>query len=472
LGKATAKQGNIMDGTLNQNDISHVVEADKAHIWHHLIQHKPFETGEPRIIVEGKGIRVWDQNGKEHIDGVSGGVWTVNVGYGRESIANAVRDQLLKLNYFAGAAGTVPGALFAEKLIKKMPGLSRVYYCNSGSEANEKAFKMIRQIAHKKYGGKKNKILYRDRDYHGTTIATLSAGGQDERNAQYGPFTPGFIRVPHCLEYRAQWDLTGEAYGKRAADAIEEVIISEGPDTVGGICLEPVTAGGGVITPPDGYWDRVQEICQKYDILLHIDEVVCGLGRTGTWFGYQNYGIKPDMVTMAKGVASGYAAIACLVTTEEVFDSFKDNPDDKMNYFRDISTFGGCTAGPAAAMENMRIIEDENLLDNTVKMGARMIENLDQLAEKHSVIGDVRGAGLFCGAELVKDRKTKEPEDEKLVQAVVADCAAQGVLIGATNRSLPGLNNTLCFSPALIATPDDIDQITEAVGKSLTKIFG
>ena len=461
-----------MDGTLNQNDISHVVEADRAHIWHHLIQHKPFETGEPRIIVEGKGIRVWDQNGKEHIDGVSGGVWTVNVGYGRESIANAVRDQLLKLNYFAGAAGTVPGALFAEKLIKKMPGLSRVYYCNSGSEANEKAFKMIRQIAHKKYGGKKNKILYRDRDYHGTTIATLSAGGQDERNAQYGPFTPGFIRVPHCLEYRAQWDLTGEAYGKRAADAIEEVIISEGPDTVGGICLEPVTAGGGVITPPDGYWDRVQEICQKYDILLHIDEVVCGLGRTGTWFGYQNYGIKPDMVTMAKGVASGYAAIACLVTTEEVFDSFKDNPDDKMNYFRDISTFGGCTAGPAAAMENMRIIEDENLLDNTVKMGARMIENLDQLAEKHSVIGDVRGAGLFCGAELVKDRKTKEPEDERLVQAVVADCAAQGVLIGATNRSLPGLNNTLCFSPALIATPDDIDQITEAVGKSLTKIFG
>ena len=461
-----------MDGTLNQNDISHVVEADKAHIWHHLIQHKPFETGEPRIIVEGKGIRVWDQNGKEHIDGVSGGVWTVNVGYGRESIANAVRDQLLKLNYFAGAAGTVPGALFAEKLIRKMPGLSRVYYCNSGSEANEKAFKMIRQIAHKKYGGKKNKILYRDRDYHGTTIATLSAGGQDERNAQYGPFTPGFIRIPHCLEYRAQWDLTGEAYGKRAADAIEEVIISEGPDTVGGICLEPVTAGGGVITPPDGYWDRVQEICQKYDILLHIDEVVCGLGRTGTWFGYQNYGIKPDMVTMAKGVASGYAAIACLVTTEEVFDSFKDNPDDKMNYFRDISTFGGCTAGPAAAMENMRIIEDENLLDNTVKMGARMIENLDQLAEKHSVIGDVRGAGLFCGAELVKDRNTKEPEDEKLVQAVVADCAAQGVLIGATNRSLPGLNNTLCFSPALIATPDDIDQITEAVGKSLGKIFG
>jgi len=461
-----------MDGKLYDNDISQIVEMDRAHIWHHLIQHKPFETGEPRIIVEGKGMRVWDQKGKEHIDAVSGGVWTVNVGYGRESIANAVRDQLIKMNYFAGSAGSIPGALFSQQLLEKMPGMSRVYYCNSGSEANEKAFKMVRQIAHKRYGGKKHKVLYRDRDYHGTTIACLSAGGQDERNAQYGPYTPGFVRVPHCLEYRAQWDLTGEAYGQRAADAIEEVILAEGPDTVGALCLEPVTAGGGVITPPEGYWQRVQEICKKYDILLHIDEVVCGVGRTGTWFGYQNYDVKPDLVTMAKGVASGYAAIACLVTTEEVFDLFKDNADDPMNYFRDISTFGGCTAGPAAAIENMRIIEDENLLSNTLAMGAHMMDNLNALADKHPVIGDVRGKGLFCGAELVSDRASREPAPEKMVQAVVADCMAQGVVIGATNRSVPGFNNTLCFSPALIATKDDINQITDAVDQALGRVFG
>ena len=461
-----------MNTLIRENDLSHVIEADRAHVWHHLLQHKPLETGEPRIIVEGKGMRVWDQKGKEHIDAVSGGVWTVNVGYGRERIANAVRDQLIKMNYFAGAAGSIPGAIFAEKLIEKMPGMSRVYYCNSGSEANEKAFKMIRQIAHKRYGGKKHKVLYRERDYHGTTIATLSAGGQDERNAQYGPYTPGFVRVPHCLEYRAQWDLSGEEYGRRAADAIEEVILAEGPDTVGGLCLEPVTAGGGVITPPEGYWERVQEICKKYDILLHIDEVVCGVGRTGTWFGYQNYGVKPDMVTMAKGVASGYAAIACLVTTEDVFDLFKDDSSDPMNYFRDISTFGGCTAGPAAAIENMAIIEEEGLLDNTLKMGEHMVENLNALSEKHAVIGQVRGKGLFCGAELVADRASKAPVDEKLVQAVVGDCAAQGVLIGATNRSIPGFNNTLCFSPALIATADDINEITDAVDRSLTKVFG
>jgi taurine-pyruvate aminotransferase len=461
-----------MNTPFSPNDLTAVIEADRAHLWHHLMQHKPLETNDPSIIVEGKGMRVWDATGKEHLDAVSGAVWTVNVGYGRERIAKAVYDQLVKMNYFANSAGSIPGSVFAEMLIEKMPGMSRVYYTNSGSEANEKAFKMVRQIAHKRHGGKKHKILYRDRDYHGSTLAAMSAGGQDERNAQYGPFAPGFVRVPHCMEYRAQWDLSGEEYGAKAADAIEETILREGPDTVGALCLEPVTAGGGVITPPEGYWPRVQEICRKYDVLLHIDEVVCGVGRTGTWFGYQHYGVEPDFVTMAKGVASGYAAIACMVTTEEVFAMFKDDASDPLNYFRDISTFGGCTAGPAAAIENMKIIEEEGLLENTTRMGERMLDNLHALAEKHAVIGDVRGKGLFLGAELVSDRTSKEPCAEKDVQAVVADCMAQGVIIGATNRSVPGFNNTLCFSPALIATADDIDEITQAVDKALTKVFG
>ncbi|MEM9230199.1 MAG: aminotransferase class III-fold pyridoxal phosphate-dependent enzyme [Pseudomonadota bacterium] len=460
-----------MNHALTANDLTHVIEADRAHLWHHLIQHKPFETIDPKIIVEGRGMRVWDAAGKEHIDAVSGGVWTVNVGYGRETIADAVREQLVKMNFFAGSAGSVPGSQFAKRLIEKMPGMSRVYYTNSGSEANEKAFKMIRQIAHKRYGGKKHKILYRERDYHGSTIAAMSAGGQPERNAQYGPYTPGFVEVPHCLEYRSQFgDVTD--YGERAAREIERVILREGPDTVGALCLEPVTAGGGVIPPPEGYWEVVQEICQKYDILLHIDEVVCGVGRTGTWFGYQNFDVKPDFVTMAKGVASGYAAIACLVTTEEVFNMFKDDVTDPLDYFRDISTFGGCTAGPAAALENMRIIEDEGLLDNTLTMGALLMENLRGLKDKHKVVGDVRGKGLFCGLELVADRATKEPAAEKQVQAVVGDCMAQGIVIGATNRSLPGYNNTLCLSPALIATKDDIDQITDGIDQAITRTFG
>ena len=455
-----------------ENDYSGIVEADRANVWHHLTQHKKFESVDPLIIIEGKGNRVWNQKGREHLDATSGGVWTVNVGYGRAEIADAVRDQLLKMNYFAGAMGTIPGARFAERLIEKMPGLSRVYYSNSGSEANEKAYKIVRQISHNKYGGKKQKILYRQRDYHGTTIAALASGGQDQRKDQYGPFPDGFVEVPHCLEYRSQFGDVQD-YGVRAANAIEEVILREGADTVGALVLEPITAGGGVITPPQGYWERVQEICKQYEILLIIDEVVCGLGRTGTWFGYQQFGIEPDMVTMAKGVASGYAAISCTVTTEAVFDMFKDNADDPMSYFRDISTFGGCTGGPAAALENMRILEDEKLLENCAEIGEYLFGQLEELAARFpKVSGQVRGKGLFQGLELVKDVETREPLDESLVQGIVADCMQNNaVIIGATNRSLAGFNNTLCLSPALISTKSDMDEVISAIDGAMERVL-
>ncbi|NRA56325.1 MAG: aminotransferase class III-fold pyridoxal phosphate-dependent enzyme [Gammaproteobacteria bacterium] len=454
---------------VNEFDSQQVVAQDRKHVWHHLTQHKPFEEKDPMVIVKGLGMRVWDAKGNEYLDAVSGAVWTVNVGYGRTEIADAVRDQLVTLNYFAQTAGNVPAAQFAEKLISKMPGMNRVYYSNSGSEANEKAFKIVRQIAAKKYGGKKYKILFRERDYHGTTITALSATGQFERKNQYGPFTPGFVEVPHCCEYRSQWGDVDD-YGIRAANEIERVILEEGADTVGALCLEPITAGGGVIEPPQGYWDRVQEICKKYDILLHIDEVVCGLGRTGKWFGYQHYGVKPDMVTMAKGVASGYAAISCTVTTEEVFNAFKEDDDARMGYFRDISTFGGCTAGPAAALVNMQIIENENLLENVTQQGEYLLGCLNGLMAKYDVIGDVRGKGLFVGFELVKDRVTKEPMDESLAIAIGAHCMQNGVIIGRTNRSFKEFNNTICLSPALIVTKVEIDIIVKALDEALAEL--
>lgn len=444
-----------------------IISEDKAHVWHHLSQHKPLENTDPMVIVEGKGLRVKDIHGREYLDAVSGGVWTVNVGYGRESIADAVRDQLAKMCYFANSAGSIPGALFAEKLIEKMPGLSRVYYSNSGSEANEKGYKLVRQLAALKNNGEKHKILFRDRDYHGTTITALSSTGQLQRKDQYGPFTPGFVSVPHCMAYRSP-NGDDPDFGVQSAREIEKVILREGPDTVGSIILEPITAGGGVITPPEGYFETVQEICKKYGVLLHIDEVVCGMGRTGKWFGYQHYGVKPDIVTMAKGVASGYAAISVTATTEDLFNEFLAEPAEKMHYFRDISTFGGCAGGPAAALENMRIIEEENLLDNVVKMGDYLLDSLSELKEKHNIIGDVRGKGLFVGAELVKDRQSREPVDESVAVKVAAHCLQQGVMIGRTNRSFPKHNNTLCLSPALICTKDDLDEIVTAIDNALT----
>ena len=455
---------------VNEFDAEQVVSDDRNHVWHHLTQHAPFQEKAPVVMVEGKGARIKDINGNEYLDALCGGVWTVNVGYGRESIAKAVYDQLLKMCYFANSAGNVPGAMFADKLIDKLPGMGRVYYSNSGSEANEKAYKMVRQLAELENNGKKHKIIFRHRDYHGTTITALSSTGQFERKNQYGPFTPGFVEMPHCCCYRCPF---GKEFGKcniECAHALEDTIKQEGPDTVGAVVLEPITAGGGVIPPPGNYFEIIQEICKKYDVLLHIDEVVCGLGRTGKWFGHQHYDVKPDMVTMAKGVASGYAAISCTATTEAVFERFKADPTDRMHYFRDISTFGGCTAGPAAALENMRIIEEENLLQNVNEMGDYLMSRLHELKEKYQVIGDVRGKGLFAGLELVKDRQSKEPVEESLPIQICADCMAQGVIIGRTNRSFRDYNNTLAMSPSLISTKDDIDEIVTAMDNAFQKL--
>ena len=459
-----------MNKPVEPTDMDSLVELDREHVWHHLSPHRAIAAREkdPLVITRGEGMRVWDQNGKEHLDAVSGAVWTVNLGYGRERIANAVRDQLVEMCYFAGSAGNLPGIRYAERLISKMPGMSRVYYCNSGTEANEKAFKMVRQISAKD-GGRKHKILYRDLDYHGSSIGVLSACGQGERRAQYGPFVPGFVEVPHVSRYRSRFGDDPD-FGVKAAREIESIIEREGPDTVGALCIEPITAGGGAILPPEGYLETVEEVCRRHGVLLHIDEVVCGLGRTGKWFGYQHYGIRPDIVTLAKGVASGYAAIAVTVTTEAVFDRFRED-DDPMGYFRDISTFGGCAAGPAAALETMDIIEEENLLENVTETGEYLMEKLRALQNRHESIGEVRGRGLFAGIELVVDRHTREPVHESVPMAIAADCMEQGVVIGRTNRSnLGGMNNVLLLAPALIARPDDIDRIVDAIDGALGRV--
>ncbi|MGI9310643.1 MAG: aspartate aminotransferase family protein, partial [bacterium] len=366
-----------------------IVNDDKSHAWHHLSQHKTLQDSDPLVVVEGDGMRLRDLNGKSYLDATSGGVWTVNVGYGRARIADAVRDQLARMCYFANTASNIPAARLAQQLASKMPGISRIYYSNSGSEANEKGYKLVRQLAAMKNDGRKHKIIYRQRDYHGTTITALSSTGQSQRKDQYGPLTPGFVEMPHCSAYHAP---NGDHpdFGVQAARELEKVILREGADTVGAVVLEPITAGGGVIVPPPGYFETIGEICRKYGVLLHMDEVVCGMGRTGKWFGYQHFDAQPDIVTMAKGIASGYAAISVTATTEALFDQFLAEPSDTMHYFRDISTFGGCAAGPAAALENMRIIEEENLLDNVNRMGDYLLGRLEELKDKHPLVGDVR----------------------------------------------------------------------------------
>ena len=444
-----------------------IIQNDKDHIWHHLTQHKAFELSDPMIVSKAKGMIVTDTKGNEYLDGTSGGVWTVNLGFGRDDMVEAVSNQLSKIPYFAGTFGNEPAAEYAKEVTSLMPGLDRVYYSNSGSEANEKGYKMVRQLAHFHNEGKKHKIIYRDRDYHGTTIGAMSSTGQLQRKKQYGPFVPGFVEMPHCCCYRCPF---GKKYGEcniECATVLEDIIKTEGPDTVGSVVLEPITAGGGVIPPVPEYFPIIESICRKYDVLLHIDEVVCGIGRTGKWFGYQHYDVQPDIVTTAKGLAAGYAAVSITVTTERLFDMFKEDPSNIDSYFRDISTFGGSTAGPAAALEVLKIIKREKLIENINVVGDYLKNKLLELQDKHEMIGEVRGKGLFCGVELVKDRITKEPVDEKVAIAVAGHCFQNKVMIGRTNRSFETNNNVLLFSPAFICSKNDIDLIIESVDNAL-----
>ncbi len=455
-------------------DVEEMLSGDKNSLWHHMKPHSCFENQEQMIIVEGKGLTVTDIRGREYLDATSGGVWSVMVGYGRDSIAEAVCEQMKKMPYFAGVFGNIPAIKFANKLLEKLPRLQKVYFSNSGSEANEKAFKIVRQAAKIDPARKgKYKILYRDRDYHGTTIGALSASGQSERKDHFGPFVEGFVEVPQCLCYRCDFKKTYPGCNMECATAVEDIILKEGPETVGGIVLEPITAGGGVLPPVKEYYPTVQEICKRHGVWLIMDEVVCGFGRTGKFWGHEHYDVDPDMVTMAKGLASSYEALSATAVKQEIYDIFLNdltNPDQRLNFFRDISTYGGCTAPMTAALESTRIIEDENLVENSREMGDYLLEQLVTL-KKLPNVGDVRGVGLFCGLELVTDQQSNSPVSEQQMATLMGNIIGEGVIVGRTNNSLPGMNTILNFAPCLIVTREQIDQIVAAVRKGIEKTF-
>ena len=447
-------------------DIDEMVTADRECLWHHLKPHNVFkEKKEQMIIVEGNGLIVKDIRGREYLDATAGGVWGVVVGHGRKSMAEAVSAQLQTIGYYAGGVGTIPSIKLAKKLTELLPGLGKIFFSNSGSEANEKAFKIIRQLSHINEGRKgKYKILYRDRDYHGTTIGALSATGQEERKRHFGPMAKGFAGFPPALCYRCAFGKQYPDCNIECARALEDLILKEGPDTVGGVIVEPITAGGGILIPVKEYYPVLQEICRKYGVYLILDEVVCGFGRTGKFWGHEHYDCDPDMVTMAKGVASCYEPLSVTAIKDDIYDLFLDtgSPDKRLNYFRDISTYGGCTGPMAASLENIRIIENEDLVENSRIVGRHLLEGLKML-EDFPIVGDVRGKGLFCGVEFVKDKKTKEPITEAQMGKIMGDVAAQRVLVGRTNSSLPGMNTIMNFAPALVATKDQMDRIVAAV---------
>jgi taurine-pyruvate aminotransferase len=447
-------------------DAEAYLEDDRDLVWHHLTRH---EGALFPLMVKGEGLRLWDVNGKEYLDATSGGVWCVNLGYGRKEIVEAAAAQLLRLPYYVGSAGNLPSVDLARALLKHAPGLSRVYFSSSGSEANEKAFKMIRLVSYLKKDSR-SKILYRDRDYHGTTLGALSSCGQKERSLGFGPFVPGFEEVPAVYCYRCSFKKSYPDCDLECARAVEEVILRTGPETVGGAVFETVTAGGGILVPPPEYWPEVQSVLKKYDVALILDEVVTGLGRTGAMFAYDHYGIQPDLLTLAKGVASAYLPISLTLATEKIFQDLQSG-SGVLGYFRDISTFGGSAAAAAAAYANLKIIERDNLVERVKAMGEVLIGSLSEFL-KHPNVGDVRGVGLLAGVEFVSSKDARSPLPEELVVKVAVEMAKLGVLVGRTNRSVPGGNNIINFAPAYFVTEEDVSRICQAFGEALKRVLG
>lgn len=438
--------------TLSKEEL---LEIDRKHVWHHMTPHNP----NPMILVSGKNSTVTDIDGKNYLDGMSG-LWCVNVGYGREEIALAASEQIQAIPYVPMSQGNVPSILLAEKLNKWLGGDYRIFYSNSGSDANEVAFKIARQYHQQNGEPSRFKFISRYRAYHGNSMGALSATGQAHRKTKYEPLSPGFIHVapPYC--YRCPFDKKFGECGLACAKTYEDVINYEGAETIAGIILEPVITGGGVIVPPPEYLTEVRKICDKFGILLIVDEVICGFGRSGKKFGHQNFDVQPDIVTMAKGMTSAYSPLSATAIRSELYEVFKKPGPD--NHFRHVNTFGGNPASCAIALKNLEIIERENLIERAAYLGTELRNKLDRLL-MHKNVGDIRSFGFIVGIELVEDKTSKIPATPEKVLKVISECKEHGLIIGKNGDTVPGFNNIVTLSPPFTTTDDEIDFIANTL---------
>jgi adenosylmethionine-8-amino-7-oxononanoate aminotransferase len=443
-------------------DKEELLAKDRAHMWHHMSPYNP----NPMIVTGASGSWVTDIDGNRYLDGMSG-LWCVNIGYGREELAQAAYEQLKSLAYFPLTQSHVPAIKLSEKVSEWLGGEYRVFFSNSGSEANEVAFKIARQYHHQNGQPGRYKFISRHRAYHGNTMGALAATGQSIRKHKYEPLAPGFLHVspPYC--YRCPF---GKSYGScslECAQVYDEVINWEGAETVAGVIMEPVITGGGVIVPPPEYLPKVREICDKYGVLLIVDEVICGFGRSGRKFGHQNFGVKPDIVTMAKGITSAYLPLSATAVRADIADKF--NEQGVNLHFRHVNTFGGNPAACALALKNLEIMEEEKLIEKAERLGAELREKLSFL-ENHPHVGDIRSFGFLMGIEMVEDRATKEPAAPDKLTRVIAACKQRGLIIGRNGDTVPGFNNILTLSPPFSTTSDDLDFIARVLREAFEEL--
>jgi adenosylmethionine-8-amino-7-oxononanoate aminotransferase len=427
-------------------------ELARRHLWMHFTRMSAYERHEVPIIVRGEGCYVYDEHGTRYLDALSA-LFCVNIGHGRADIAQAGADQAKELGFFTNWSYAHPPAIeLAARVAELAPAdLGRVFFTSGGSEAVESALKLARQY-HKLSGNPtKTKVIAREIAYHGTSLGALSATGITALREPFEPLVPGACHVPNTNTYRLPAGM-GEA---DLAEAVAHRIEFEGPDTVAAVILEPVQNAGGCIPPPDGYFQRVREICDAYDVLLISDEVICAWGRLGEWFGAHRYRYQPDIITTAKGLTSAYAPMGAVIFSERLAEPFLG----EINSFTHGFTFGGHPVCAAVAMANLEAFEREGVLDHVRANEAAFREMLEGLRDL-PIVGDVRGAGYFQAIELVKDQQTKatfdQEESETLLRGFLSgELYRRGLICRADDRGDPVVQ----LAPPLIAGPEQFEEI-------------
>jgi len=442
-------------------DMKDLLAKDRRYVWHAMTGHNPEAT--TMLVTEADGAWVTDVSGNRYLDGMAG-QWSVNAGYGREELARAAYEQLSTMPFYPMVQGHLPAIELAEKLNGWLDDDYVFFYSNSGSEANETAFKIARQYHQQNDEGSRWKFVARYRGYHGNTLGSLAATGHAQRKYHYEPLAPGFLHVSPPDGYRCIYCEGGGECGRECAvkyaREILRVIEWELPETVAGVIMEPIITGGGIIVPPEGYVEEVARACEETGVLLIIDEVICGFGRTGKMFGHQLYGIRPDIVTMAKGITSSYFPLSATAVKRTLFEKFAGT--EEYGRLRHINTFGGHPAACAVAVRNLQIFEEENLVDRSAEMGAKLRAGLSPL-EEHPHVGQIRGKGLLVGIELVEDRESRQPASAQRMGEVISGCKELGLIVGKNGDTTPGFNNVITLCPPLNITDDDLTFIVETL---------
>jgi 4-aminobutyrate--pyruvate transaminase len=443
--------------------ISSPEDRDVAHHIHPYTNLKLHLERGPVIITRGEGIYVYDQDGKEYIEGLAG-LWCAALGFGEEELIKAAVEQMRKLPYYHSFAhrATNPSIDLAEKLrsIAPLPE-SRVFFANSGSEANDSLVKLVWYYNNSRGLTKKKKIISRLRAYHGVTVAAGSLTGLPYCHNDFDLPIPNILHTdcPHYYRNGKPGE-TEEEFSARMADNLEELILYEGPDTVAAFIAEPVMGAGGVIIPPKAYFEKIQQVLKRYDILMLADEVICGFGRTGNMFGCETFDIKPDAVTMAKALSSAYLPISAVLVSEEIFQAMVAE-SEKIGIFGHGFTYSGHPVPAAVALRNIELIEERNLLDHVRRIAPRFQERLKAFND-HPLVGESRGVGLIGALELVADKAAKRPFDPS--QGIGPYCLSRAESHGLIVRAL---GDTLAFCPPLIITESQLDEMFDRFAKAL-----